>query len=72
MPASPSLVSVFWRLDEEDGEVSLLWISPDRKVVEDGMEVEEEEEEEDEVGKEGEEEDTEEVDANVESIDIWW
>ena len=36
------------------------------------MEVEEEEEEEDEVGKEGEEEDTEEVDANVESIDIWW
>ena len=68
MPASPSLVSVFWRLDEEDGEVSLLWISPDREV-EDGMEVEEEEEE---VGKEGGEEDTEEVDANVESIDIWW
>ena len=67
MPASPSLVSVFWRFDEEDGEVSLLWISPDREV-EDGMEVEEEE---DEVGKEGGEEDTEEVDANVESIDIW-
>ena len=36
------------------------------------MEVEEEEEEEDEVGKEGGEEETEEVDANVESIDIWW
>ena len=69
MPASPSLLSVFWRFDEEGGEVSLLWISPD-KEVEDGMEVEEEEE--DEVGKEGEEEDTEEEDANVESIDIWW
>ena len=69
MPASPSLVSVFWRFDEEGGEVSLLWISPDREEVEDGMEVEEEEEE---VEKEGGEEDTEEVDANVESIDIWW
>ena len=71
MPASPSLLSVFWRFDEENGEVSLLWISPDKEVVEDGMEVEEEEDEE-EVGKEGEEEDTEEVDANDESIDIWW
>ena len=69
MPASPSLVSVFWRFDEEGGEVSLLWISPDMEEVEDGMEVEEEEEE---VEKEGGEEDTEEVDANVESIDIWW